>query len=156
MKRTIALFVLVLAIAPAAHAQPRWSRDHDPHVAAVGLAAGLTSGTGLALRWPVLPQVMASVAGGVWGSSDDLAWNTGFEAHYILRQSGRLRFFAGPAVAWYSDRKEDDVDINVSGGIGIEWLYAERVSFKVDLGFTYQSDEEKTYPLPQASVFFYF
>lgn len=156
MRRILASALLLLVLATPARAQSDWSRDHDPYVAAIGLSAGLTSGTGLAVRWPLLPQVMASLAGGIWGTSDDLAWNTGFEAHYILRQAGRLRFFVGPAVALYSDRDEDDVDVNVSGGIGIEWLYADRVSFKVDLGFTYQSDDEETYPLPQAAVFFYF
>lgn len=159
MRHWLLSLLLVLVAAPVATAQEdrgNWNQDYDPHVAAIGLSAGLSSGTGLAVRWPALPQVMMSVAGGAWGDSDDLAWNVGVEAHYILRQVGRVRFFMGPAVAVYSDDEDDENNVNASVGVGLEALLRPRVSAKVDLGFTYLSDDESVYPLPQAAIFFYF
>jgi hypothetical protein len=161
MNRWLALALIVpLALWPAAvraeEAPGNWNQSYDPYVAAVGLAAGLTSGSGLAVRWPALPQTMMSVAGGIWGSGDDLAWNVGVEAHLVLRQSGRLRFLAGPALAIYSDDEDDEANVNTSVGIGLEYLIRPRFSLKFDVGFTYLSDGQKVYPLPQAALFFYF
>ena len=80
MKRAILLSSLLLCVTAPAIAQPggNFNQENDPYVAALGLAGGYTSGVGLALRWPLLPQVMGGISGGAWGSSDDLAWNIGF------------------------------------------------------------------------------
>ena len=99
---------------------------------------------------------MSTVAGGVWGSSEDLAWNLGTELHYVLRQSGAVRVLIGPSIAFYSDGSDEDVDFNAAFGVGFEYLWAERVSMKMDLGFTYLGDEEEVYPLPQIALFYYF
>lgn len=147
----------LLLLAAAAPAQTGdFNHPHDPYVAAIGLAAGLTSGTGLAVRWPGLPQTMVGVAGGAWGDRDDLAWNIGFEAHYVLRQSGNLRVYAGPSLAFYSDDDDEQTDTNVSVGIGVEYLMYERVAWKADVGFSYLGEDGDVYPLPQLGVFFYF
>lgn len=152
------LFGLLLLGAGSARSQDpgNWNQEYDPHVAALGVAAGYTSGTGLALRWPALPQTMLGVAGGAWGESDDLDWNLGLELHYVLRQVGRTRLFAGPALAFFSDDEDGETDLNLSAGIGLEMLLRSRVSVKIDLGFTYLGDDEKIYPLPQLGVFYYF
>jgi hypothetical protein len=158
-RRWSALVAVLLVCLPAtavAQTSGNWNQSHDPYVAAIGLAAGLTSGSGLAVRWPALPQTMMSVAGGVWGGGDDLAWNVGAEAHLILRQVTRTRFFAGPAVGLYSDHKDQKTNVNLSLGVGVEYLVWPRVSAKFDLGFTYLSDSQKVYPLPQVALFFYF
>lgn len=137
-------------------ARGNWNQSHDPYVAAIGLAGGMSSGTGLSVRWPALPQTMVSLTGGVWGESDDLAWNVGVEAHLVLRQVGRMRILAGPALALYSDDSDDEANTNASIGIGLEYLFRPRISAKLDVGFTYLSDSGNVYPLPQAGVFFYF
>lgn len=152
----VALLASQPAPSQAQGAARNWNQSHDPYVAAIGLAAGLTSGSGLAVRWPALPQTMMSVAGGVWGGSDDLAWNVGVEAHFVLRQAGGMRFLAGPAVAMYSDDEDDEANVNTSVGIGLEYLLRPRIALKFDVGFTYLSDGDKVYPLPQAAFFFYF
>ncbi len=149
--------VFLIAAAGAAWAQgPRtghWNQDHDPHVAAIGLSMGYTSGTGLAVRWPAFRHTMLTASGAIWGDDEDLDWNIGLEAHYILRQAGRVRFFAGPAIAQYSDAR--DSHTNLSAGVGLEVLVRERVAVKFDLGFTYLGDEDKVYPLPQVGAYFY-
>ncbi len=150
-------FALALGSPAAAQeASGSWNQDYDPHVGAVGLSAGMSSGTGLAFRWPAFPQVMMSLAGGAWGNSDDLAWNLGVEAHYVLRQVGRIRFLTGPAFAIYSDDRDGESNKNISIGVGVEYLLRPRLSTKIDLGFTYLSDRDAVYPLPQLSMFFYF
>lgn len=149
----------ILCTAAAAWAQEdrgSWNQDYDPHIGAIGLSAGMSSGTGLAFRWPAFPQVMMSLAGGAWGNSDDLAWNVGVEAHYVLRQVGKIRFLAGPSFAIYSDDTDGHSNKNTSVGVGIEYLLRSRLSTKIDLGFTYLSDRQAVYPLPQVAVFFYF
>lgn len=155
---TAAAVLLGLGVPLAGAQQPtgNWNQDYDPHVAAIGLGLGFTSGTGLGLRWPALPQTMMGVMGGVWGSSNDLAWNIGTDLHYILRQAGRIRFYTGPALALYSDDEDDNADVNVSIGVGLEILLRPRMSAKLDIGFTYFGDDDNIYPMPQASVFFYF
>lgn len=157
MRWAVVLLVASLAITATTDAQePDWNRDNDPYVAAMGLAAGYTSGTGLALRWPVLPQVMGGIAGGAWGKSEDLAWNIGFEMHYVLRQAGRTRALFGGGVGVYSDDADEQKDYNYSLGVGLEWLWKMRLALKFDVGFTYLGDHEKIFPLPQASLFYYF
>jgi hypothetical protein len=136
--------------------QGHWNQDYDPHVAALGLAVGYTSGTGLALRWPAFPQTMMSLAGGAWGQSDELDWNLGAEAHYVLRQSGRTRVFLGPGIGAYSDHDADDTNVNVSLNVGFERLLQPRLSVKADIGFTYLGDDGAVYPLPQIAVYYYF
>ena len=159
MRRAALIFAFLLLAAPAlAQDAPtgNWNQEYDPHVAAIGLSLGYTSGTGLAARWPAFPQVMMSVAGGVWGKTDDLAWNFGTELHLILRQVGRVRFYTGPAIAFYSDDSEDDTDVNFSAGVGLEVLIRPRISVKTSLDFTYLGDKGDVYPLPQVAMFFYF
>jgi hypothetical protein len=144
-------------VAGGARAQERnWNQSHDPYIGALGLAAGTTSGAGLAVRWPAFPQTMMGVAGGAWGKSSDLAWNFGVELHYVLRQVGRTRLFLGPAVGFFSDDRDDETNVNASFNIGIETLVRTRTVLKVDVGFTYLGDEETVYPLPQLAVFYYF
>lgn len=153
---TLLLSACLVASAAAQQDRGSWNQDYDPHVVAIGLAAGMSSGTGLSIRWPAFPQVMMSLTGGALGNSDDLAWNVGVEAHYVLRQVGRLRFLAGPAFAIYSDDTDGESNKNASLGVGIEYLVRSRLSAKVDLGFTYLSDREAVYPLPQAGLYLYF
>lgn len=133
-----------------------WNQDYDPMVFAFGLGAGFSSGTGLAVRWPALPQTMATVTGGAWGSSDELKWNLGGELHVVLRQAGRVRFFVGPSVAVYSDHEDGEENWNASLGIGTEFLLRPRTALKLDLGFTYLGDGEEVYPLPQIGLYYYF
>ena len=152
------MLCLSLLLVTAVEAQPPadFNQDQDPFVASMGLAVGYTSGTGLALRWPILPQVMGGVAGGAWGARDDLAWNLGFEAHYVLRQAGRTRALFGGGVGVYSDDVDETRDVNYSVGVGLEWLWKSRVALKFDIGFTYLGDHEKILPLPQLAMFYYF
>ena len=148
------LIVAGAGVAPAERGD--FNNPHDPYVAAVGLAVGYTSGTGLAVRWPALPQVMAMATGGIWGRKGDVAWNTGFELHYVLRQSGSARVHVGPGVAIFSDGNDENSDVNVALGIGGEILFWRRTAIKLDLGFTYLGDEGDILPLPQVAVLFYF
>ncbi len=155
-----ALVLSLVALEARAQSTPatsgNWNQQYDPYVGAIGLSLGFTDGTGLALRWPALPQTMAGIAGGVWGSSDDLAWNLGMELDVILRQAGRLRLFVGPALAFFSDDTENDTDVNFSAGVGLEVLVRQRLSVKFDLDFTYLGDDGDVFPLPQVALFFYF
>lgn len=158
MRSMIVVLMLVLTVPVSAQVDTRghWNQDYDPHVAALGLAMGYTSGTGLAVRWPAFPQTMMSASGGAWGKSDELDWNFGLEAHYVLRQAGRTRIFLGPALGAYSDHDADDTNVNVSLNVGVELLVRPRVSVKADIGFTYLGDDASVYPLPQVAVYYYF
>ncbi len=144
----------------AAQTSPRWNEPEDPYVAAIGLAGGASSGAGLAVRWPGLSQTMLGVAGGVWSQDGDVDWNVGLEVNWILRQANRLRIFVGPSAAFFSDdngdNTEEDVDLNIAVGVGIEYLMRPRFSVKFDVGFTYLGDDGDVFPLPQLGVFFYF
>lgn len=159
---TLLLLLLLLRLLPAADAAAQvdtrghWNQEYDPHVAALGLSLGYTSGTGLAVRWPAFPQTMMSVSGGAWGQSDELDWNVGVEAHYVLRQAGRTRVFLGPALGAYSDHDANDTNVNVSLNVGLEVLVQPRVAVKTDIGFTYLGDDASVYPLPQIAVYYYF
>jgi hypothetical protein len=148
------------AAAGASRAQtergPDWNQARDPYVAALGLTAGLTSGTGVAVRWPALPQTMAGIAGGIWKQGDASDWNVGFELHLVLRQAYRTRLFVGPAVAAYHDGADDETDWNASLGVGIEYLMRSRLALKADVGFTYKSSNEDILPLPQVGILYYF
>jgi hypothetical protein len=153
------LATVALLLAPAAASaqrSPNWNQDHDPYVAAVGLAAGLTSGTGLAMRWPALPQTMATLAGGIWRQNGKSDWNLGLELHLVLRQAVRTRLFVGPALAVYHDGNGGGSNWNVSAGVGFEHLIARRMALKADVGFTRKGDTGDIYPLPQIAAFYYF
>jgi hypothetical protein len=161
MKSTTARSLLTLCLVAAACGPVRAERGdfndpHDPYVAAIGLALGYSSGTGLSVRWPALPQVMAMATGGLWGRKGDVAWNTGLELHYVLRQSGSGRVHVGPGVAIYSDNEDEEADVNASFSVGGEILFWRRTAIKLDLGFTYLGDEGDILPLPQFALLFYF
>lgn len=158
MKRVLVLLALLGCVAGSVDAQPggNFNSEEDPYFAALGLAAGFTSGVGLAMRWPILPQTMGGIAGGAWGSSDDLAWNIGFEMHYVLRQVRSTRIIIGPALAFFSDDSDDETNGNYSLDVGMEYLIRDRVALKADVGFTYLGDADQVLPLPQIAVFYYF
>jgi opacity protein-like surface antigen len=155
--RTILLataIVALLAGTAAAQDDARdWNQAYDPYVGGLGLGVGASSGSGLAIRWPALPQTMFTVTGAGWGKSGEIEWNLGLEAHYILRQAGRSRLFTGPSVAYY--QLDGIKDWNFGAGVGVEYLAWSRWAFKVDLSFTWLSGEEAVYLLPQAGLIFY-
>ena len=157
MYRIIISTALLLLIAAPVQAQPRglnWNQTHDPFVAALGLNSGASSGSGLAIRWPALPQTMFTVTGAAWGKSGEVRWDLGLETHYVLRQASRTRLFVGPSLAHYSF--DDDSYWNIGAGVGLEILVWPRWAFKVDLSFTWLSDKDAVYPLPQAGLLYYF
>jgi hypothetical protein len=96
---------------------------------------------------------MFTLTGAAWGKSGEVQWNTGLEAHYILRQAGRSRLFAGPSIAYY--QLDGNKDWNIGAGVGIEHLLWPRWALKLDVSFTWVSGEEAIYPLPQAGLIFY-
>lgn len=156
MKTLSCVLCLIFVAMPALGERGDFNDPADPFVAALGVAVGYTSGTGLAFRWPILPQTMAGLAGGLVGRKGELAWNTGFELHYVLRQAGAIRVHLGPAAAFYSDAEDDDVDFNASFGIGTEMLIGRRTALKADLVFTYLGDDGDVFPMPQVALLYYF
>lgn len=156
MRSILALCVIVLLMSADARAQGDgrdWNQVHDPYVGGIGVSAGASSGSGLSVRWPALPQTMFTLTGAVWGKSGEIQWNAGVEAHYILRQSGRTRFYVGPSMAYY--QMNGNEDWNIGAGVGVERLLWPRWALKLDLTFTWMSGEEAIYPLPQAGLIFY-
>jgi hypothetical protein len=156
VKRIFIVVLLLIASASSSHAQSSgrdWNQRHDPFVGAIGLNFGASSGSGLAIRWPALPQTMFTATGAIWGKSGELQWDFGLEAHYILRQASRTRLFVGPSVAHYDF---DDSIWNLGAGVGLEVLLWPRWALKFDLSFTWLSEEDAVYPLPQAGLLYYF
>lgn len=155
--RSLLIALVVVAVlgaeASAQDATRDWNQEHDPHVGAIGLNFGASSGTGLAFRWPALPQTMFTATGAAWGKSGEIQWDLGLEAHYILRQAGRTRLFVGPSAAYYA--LDGDSIWNFGAGVGIEFLLWTRWALKADLSFTWLGEEEAVYPLPQVGLLFY-
>jgi hypothetical protein len=148
--------VLVALLATGARAQDDardWNQAYDPYVGGIGLNFGASSGSGLAVRWPALPQTMFTLTGAAWGKSGEIQWDAGLEAHYILRQAGRSRLFAGPSLAFY--QLDGNKDWNLGAGVGIEYLLWPRWAFKGDVSFTWMSGENSIYPLPQVGLIYY-
>lgn len=148
-----ALLILGVSDARAQGDGRDWNQVHDPYVGGIGAGFGASSGSGLAVRWPALPQTMFTVTGAAWGKSGEIQWNAGLEAHYILRQHGRTRLFTGPSLAYY--QIDDNKDWNLGAGVGIEFLLWPRWAFKADVSFTWISGEESIYPLPQVALIYY-
>lgn len=156
MRSIIIALSLVACFATGAVAQGGgrdWSQPADPYVGGIGLNLGASSGSGLAVRWPALPQTMFTLTGAAWGKSDGMRWDLGLEAHYVLRQAGSTRLFAGPSFAYYD--LDSHTDWNLGAGVGIEKLLWPRWSLKLDLSFTWLSGEEAVYPLPQVGILYY-
>ena len=149
----VSIVVISATVASAQGGGRDWSQSRDPYVGGVGLNFGASSGGGLAFRWPALPQTMFTVTGAAWGKSDEIQWDLGLEAHYILRQAGATRLFVGPSAAFF--QFDDHSDWNLGAGVGIEYLLWPRWAFKVDLSFTWLSGEDAIYPLPQAGLIYY-
>jgi hypothetical protein len=153
------LWLLLVAAPARAQSYYDWNQVGDPYVAAIGLQAGWSTGTGLSVRWPLLPQTMMSATGGIWRKDKSTDWNLGVELNLVLRQEGRIRLYAGPALAVIHDGKggaDGDQHWNGSLGVGIEYLLMPRLALKVDLGFVYRSSTDDILPLPQGGLYFYF
>ncbi|HKI83026.1 MAG TPA: hypothetical protein VKA63_01720 [Candidatus Krumholzibacteria bacterium] len=151
---------LLLVVTPArAQSYYDWNQAGDPYIAAIGLQAGWATGSGLSVRWPLLPQTMMSVTGGIWRNDKSTDWNLGAELHLVLRQEGRVRLYAGPALAIIHDGEggaEGDQHWNASIGVGVEYLLMPRLALKADLGFVYRRSHDDILPLPQGGLYFYF
>lgn len=152
------LLVCLLAEAAPALAQSKydWNQDDDRYVAAIGLQAGWASGSGLSVRWPLLPQIMSTITGAVFRKDGNTQWNVGLELHLVLRQQGRVRLYTGPAAAVIDTNEAEDPRWNVSWAVGLEYLLLERLAIKADVGFVYRSQDDEILPLPQGGLFFYF
>lgn len=151
----VLLVALLCTRDAAAQSRPGldWNQDYDPYYGGLGLNFGASSGSGLAIRWPALPQTMFTATGVAWGKSGELQWDLGLEAHYILRQAGRTRLFVGPSAAWY--QLDGNGEFNFGAGVGVEFLLWPRWALKCDVTFTWLGSKEAVYPLPQAGLIFY-
>lgn len=160
----LAIALALLLQAPAS-ATPDWNRLDDPLVSGVGLHVGKIGGTGLAFKYPPVWFLQFQAAGGLWHTTNHQRHNLGLEAHYLLRQDPRWRFFllAGLGYSNHRERVEDasghhwndNPNWNSGFGVGLEYLKGDRWSVQVDLDFTYQDDDSSITVWPQAGLFFY-
>ena len=151
-------FVPTLLPAGAAAQGRDWNRMDDPLCEAIGVHAGLMSGTGLAYKFPVKWWLYGQVAGGIWNTDSDKRHNIGFEAQYILRQDSTYRLFLATGIGHYyhKDHGVTKDNLNTGFGVGLEHLRTDRISLQAELNFTYRGDEEDMRIYPQVGVFFYF
>ena len=133
-----------------------WNQEHDPYWAAIGLAAGYSSGTGLSFRWPAFPQVMMGLTGAIWKQDGNTDWNLGLDLHLVLRQAHRTRFYVGASAAADRDGGDSETWWNASLGGGMEFIIVPRVVLKADLGFTWRQKNDDILPLPQLGIYYYF
>ena len=162
----VALAVMLVTMTVPAAAAPDWNRIDDPMQGGLGLHAGKIGGSGLAFKWPLQWFLQVQVAGGIWNGEEDKRHDFGVELQYLLRQDPKLRLYLMTGAGYYYHKQQErhtsgeefwetDDSWNTGFGVGVERLVGERWSLKMDLDFTYQTDDDTVKLWPQAGVFFY-
>ena len=158
--RHVIVVLLLIAAASSATAQVRdWNRVDDPLYESIGLHMGLSGGFGLSYKFPIKWWLYGQAAGGIWNNNDHNRHNVGFSLHYILRQSGRDKFYLGAGLAHFYHKEKDRTrdHINAGFGVGLERLFGERTAIQVEAVFTSRGDDENSLMIfPQVGLHYYF
>ena len=126
---------------------------------AVGLQAGVLSGSGLGVRYHPRGSFAAQFVGVGIRIGDVTTYNFGAEGQFDLDNNGRSRFYTylGTGVYSWSNEGEEKLEGQWRLGLGIayEWSVSAKLIFGANGAITYFSDGT-ILPLPQIGLFYYF
>lgn len=126
---------------------------------AVGLQAGLISGSGLGVRFHPVGRFGAQLVGGGIKLGDLTTYAFGVEGQFDFDVMGRSRFYGyvGTGLYYVKDKDEKKLDGPWRLGLGVayEWSISRKLIFNASGAITYFSDGT-VLPTPQLGLWYYF
>jgi hypothetical protein len=146
----------------------------DPHIFenqtiwGAGIQASLLSGMGIGARYHPPGRFGFQVIGGGFSLEHSTPYSFGAEAQFDFDARGISRFYGFLGLGYYSLGKDDDPDteedesedklegpFRIGMGGAYEWSISSKMVFNVGIALVYHTNGAY-FPLPQASVFYYF
>jgi hypothetical protein len=137
----------------------------------VGAQFGLTTGTGVTVRYLPAGRFACALTVGGFRSSENWTYSIGGEAQFDFDIVGRSRFYGFAGAGYYYTGEttttgtppnevkntENSLDgpFRMGIGAGYEWDLSRVLLLNVNLALTYFSDG-KFYPMPQAGIHYTF
>lgn len=134
------------------------TKEMGTSVYGIGISVGLGSGFGLSFRHHLPSKLSYQIVGGIIKVDRKLSYNIGSELQFDFTRAGSTRFFAvGVMGYFYHGQSGNELNgpFRIGIGIGGEFKIIETLTITPQLLFTYFSNGD-IYPLPQASLHYYF
>ena len=136
------------------------SRLRDENFFAIGLQAGIATGSGLAFRFSSASRFAGEIIMGYVAIRNPV-WSFGGELQYLLSNSSSYRFYAIGGMSVNYVRKEGvnslTAPVRIGIGVGYEWFVSENISLGAELPITiFLESPTEVYPTPQLQMMFYF
>ena len=126
----------------------------------LGFQVGLTTGTGVSLRYSMMNRFALEVNGG-YVSVNGPVWSLGAELQFLLNSTSdsRLYALAGLSTNYVSssDTNKLDAPTRIGIGVGYEFFVGDRISLAAELPITvFIESEPVVLPIPQVQFMYYF
>ncbi|MBC8124831.1 MAG: hypothetical protein H7X70_03775 [Candidatus Kapabacteria bacterium] len=136
------------------------SRLRDENFFAIGLQAGVATGSGLAFRFSSASRFAGEIVMGYVAIRNPV-WSFGGELQYLLSNSSSYRFYAlGGMSVNYVDKDGTNsltAPARIGIGVGYEWFVSENISLGAELPITiFLKSPTEVFPTPQLHMMFYF
>jgi hypothetical protein len=136
------------------------SRLRDENFFALGLQAGLATGSGIAFRYTTPSRFAGEITIG-YIAIEKTAWSIGGELQYLLSNSSKYRFYAlgGLSANYVGENGENTLNapVRIGLGVGYEWFFNEHISLGAEVPITIFLDNPAiVLPIPQLQLMFYF
>lgn len=129
---------------------------------ALGLQAGITSGSGISVRYSIPSRVSVEVTGGYISISDGI-WSIGAEAQFTLNASPDSRLYAMLGSGYHADMRDTGGNqlkqpFRLGIGPGYEVFISRQFAIGAELPITifFGGENVVVLPLPQLQAMFYF
>jgi hypothetical protein len=127
---------------------------------AVGLQAGLMSGTGLGVRFHPMGRFGGQFVGGGIKTGERTAYSFGLEGQFDFDVMDRSRFYGYLGGGFYHSKVTDGDNIKAPWrfglGVAYEWSISRKLIFNASGALTFFSNGEGVLPLPQVGLWYYF
>lgn len=136
------------------------SRLRDENFFALGVQAGLATGSGISFRYTSSSRFAAEINLG-YIAIEKTAWSVGGELQYLLSNSPKYRFYAlgGLSANYVGENGANTLNapVRIGIGVGYEWFFNEHISLGAEVPITiFLDDPVIVLPIPQFQLMFYF
>jgi hypothetical protein len=158
---------LLITASPSLFAQRDYDDDYgsgrnifqEKDMYAVGLQAGLMTGTGVAVRFHPMGRWGFQVVGGGMAGNVTSAYSFGAEVQFDFEADRRARFYCYAGGGFYAFKKHGDDKLESPSrfgvGIAYEWGVSRKLVFNVSGALTY-FENGNFFPTPQIGMHYYF
>ena len=136
------------------------SRLRDENFFAIGLQAGIATGSGIAFRFSSASRFAGEIIFGYVAIRNPV-WSIGGEFQYLLSNSSSYRFYALGGISTNYVGKDGvnslTAPARIGIGVGYEWFFNQNISLGAEVPITiFLESPTIVLPIPQLQMMFYF